>query len=356
MLSSYLFKTSFWLFTLYFVSCNLDLDTFLYNSDFISQQMKQQMWTLRGGTTAYLDSIAHPVITNPCNMIYANNALFVASFTLNHVVRFVLPTQESAQVTQFKVFITGNSLDGPSGLAYDDYLNWLFVSSFGSDEVLAYDADDGSLQKRYGNENELDCPEAIAIGPDGLLYVGSYLKGWIVRYNITTSAFLGVFAMDRQLQLLEEMVFHGSKLLISSFFSNAIFQFNISYSEKSNILSATEVVSSSYLATSNRISNFFSSPTIRGPVGLVVGPDKNVYVTSYKRNVVIKLNGQNGNYIGLAAVGGDMQGVSSICFGPDGTLFVASYQDHRISRFNYSTGSQYQTNRNWPHKNRLIWK
>lgn len=139
------------------------------------------------------DELQDDVIKNPSNLVFgADGSLFVASFTLDHVVRFEFIEEQSAAAPRARYTIFAAELDGPSALALDEATGGgLFVASFGGDEVLRF-GPDGALLQRYGNEEEVDCPEGLAVA-GGLLYVSSWHRSWVVRYNISTGAFLGQF-------------------------------------------------------------------------------------------------------------------------------------------------------------------
>ena len=73
-------------------------------------------------------------------------------------------------------------LDGAWGLASDARRGLLFVSSFGSDEVLAF-SEQGAF--RYALTADLDCPEGLAVSGDEL-YVASFLDSRIVAFDLST--------------------------------------------------------------------------------------------------------------------------------------------------------------------------
>ena len=73
-------------------------------------------------------------------------------------------------------------LDGAWGLASHAARGLLFVSSFGSDEVLAF-SEGGDFQ--YALTGDLDCPEGLALNGDSL-YVASFLDSRIVSFDLST--------------------------------------------------------------------------------------------------------------------------------------------------------------------------
>ena len=44
----------------------------------------------------------------------------------------------------------------------------------------------------FGNENYLDCPEGMALGPNNTLYVASFLDDRVVKFSVPDGTFLGV--------------------------------------------------------------------------------------------------------------------------------------------------------------------
>ena len=71
---------------------------------------------------------------------------------------------------------------GAWGLASDAARGLLFVSSFGSDEVLAF-SEGGEF--KYALTGDLDCPEGLALNGDQL-YVASFLDSRIVAFDLST--------------------------------------------------------------------------------------------------------------------------------------------------------------------------
>ena len=49
-----------------------------------------------------------------------------------------------------------------------------------------------SFAGAFGNESYLDCPEGMTLGPNGMLYVASFLDDKVVRFSIPRGDFLGV--------------------------------------------------------------------------------------------------------------------------------------------------------------------
>lgn len=313
----------------------------------MARARRNQELSSSGGEIALVgpggDELQDDVIKNPSNLVFgADGSLFVASFTLDHVVRFeFMQPQQSAPVRRARYSVFAAELDGPSALALDEATGGgLFVASFGGDEVLRF-GPDGALLQRYGNEEEVDCPEGLAVA-DGLLYVSSWHRGWVVRYNISTGTFLGQFVAappptpptppgekpvaSSAVAFPEELAFTpDGNLVISHFYSNTLMLYD---GEDGTSLGP-----------------LLRGKVLRGPVGVIIGPDGYLYVGSYKRNVVLRLNPSSGALVDVVAARGELHGVAGLAFAPDGALYVSSYEDSRVVRFNVSEATYQTANR-----------
>jgi len=69
----------------------------------------------------------------------------------------------------------------------------LYVSSGSTDNVLAFDGEDGSFERKFARHGGLIEPEGLAFGPDGNLYVSSR-SDEVLRFDGATGEFIDVFA------------------------------------------------------------------------------------------------------------------------------------------------------------------
>ena len=116
--------------------------------------------------------------------------LFVSSFLGDAVLQTSLPLNSGSQ---FRVFAHGSYctpdlrrcaiLNGPWGLAHAH--GRLYVSSFGSDQILVFEVSTGRFLDALGDPSVLDSPEGLAASHDGsVLFVASFLNSRIVAFDI----------------------------------------------------------------------------------------------------------------------------------------------------------------------------
>jgi streptogramin lyase len=113
------------------------------------EEVSRSRWS--ANPMEYVDGASSAVLRHPYTIVHApDGELFVASFTLNHVVRL---RWISGKRAQYKIFVKGRELDGPVGMALQG--GALFVASFTNDVVLKVNAVDGTLISKIGNEDTL---------------------------------------------------------------------------------------------------------------------------------------------------------------------------------------------------------
>jgi DNA-binding beta-propeller fold protein YncE len=257
------------------------------------------------------------------------------------------------------------------------------VSSFSTDKIVRLDAKTGEFRGMFGNEDEIDCPQGIGFGPDGKLYVVSFLRRHVARYQAESGRFLGVFArggavdptlgeeatalqrffyqnrlmsksereaqearggdrlpVSQGLPLIgpEDLAFtREGDLLVSSYFTNRVLRFD---GVTGRLLGALGGVNGS----------------VAGPVGICVGAGGHIYVAAHRQDTVVSFDGATLEYQGVFAGGGVLQGPSGIAFSADQTLYVASHLNDMIARFNGTTGVHWSFGDVGTKKRRLLGK
>ncbi len=122
-----------------------------------------------------------------------NAALLVGNTRANNVVIF--DEQTGNFLGDFITPDRGGLVD-PDDLTYGTNGD-LYVSSGDKPEnsaILQYDSVTGAFKGVFASGNGLFRPYGSAFGPDGNLYVSSFLSDQILRYNGTTGNFIDVFA------------------------------------------------------------------------------------------------------------------------------------------------------------------
>ena len=139
-------------------------------------------------------------VSHPTGLLVWGESLFATEFRRDRVL--VVSTARAAKREGSKKFAKGWTvfadrgrhcattrgkvrcarLDGAWGLASHAARGLLFVSSFGSDEVLAF-SEGGDF--KYALTGGLDCPEGLALNGDQL-YVASFLDSRIVAFDLST--------------------------------------------------------------------------------------------------------------------------------------------------------------------------
>mmetsp|Transcript_61989 Transcript_61989/g.103042 ORF Transcript_61989/g.103042 Transcript_61989/m.103042 type:complete len:348 (+) Transcript_61989:25-1068(+) len=319
----------------------IDVQNLFFGQQQFHDRLAESRW--RAHEMDYLDGLQSEVLRHPYALVFdpLDGTMFVASFTLNHVVRLRVDSV-TRKTAQYKVFVSGSELDGPVGMVISN--GSLFVASFTNDRILRIDKQTGALQGSFGNDEELDCPEGIAMGPDGTLFVSSFLKQHITRYSIPNGEYLGDFAprkaIDGTAVVQRAPQMHGPEdltfdwqgdLHVTAYHSNSVFKFN---------------------GTTGEYITSYGKGSLRGPVGIACGPDDgDLYVSSYKTNQVLRFTSE-GRLIGVAAGTNLLEqngpqassrrrnpinSPSGLAFDPhDGTMYVLSYVVGTLARFNNS--------------------
>ena len=72
---------------------------------------------------------------------------------------------------------------------------------------------------------------------------------------------------------------------------------------------------------------------VSAPIGIALGPDDAVYVSSYTTSQVVRYS-RDGVRLGVAVNGGVVRGPAGLRFGPSAELLVTSYDNHRVFLYN----------------------
>jgi DNA-binding beta-propeller fold protein YncE len=238
----------------------------------------------------------------------------------------------------------------------------IYVTSFESDSVLKFDADTGMFAGVFvpSGSGGLNGPTGLTFGPDGHLYVSSFVfSDRVLKYHGRTGAFLGEFVTQNSggLRGPMDLAFEGGNLYVVSSYEGGVFRFNgrtgAPVDRFTALPSGAEAIAfrgahmyvSSHMTDSvhkfnKQTGTHLGSFTEAFPdwaTGFAFGPDGNVYVASFFDDSVMKFNSQTGQWMGTFA--SNCFGPQMILFGSDGDLYVASYHGDSIDRFDGVTGA-----------------
>ncbi|RDD45899.1 E3 ubiquitin-protein ligase TRIM71 [Trichoplax sp. H2] len=197
-------------------------------------------------------------------------SLYISSFMKNEV--YWIPNIYKSQ-SQAVTLIHGSGLDGPWGMVLDNKI--LYVASFATDEIRKYNSTTGEFINSFGGEQYLDCPEGIVLGSNRTLYVASFLNDKVVKFNLEGD-FLGVVADGSSgLKGPEDvLLMKDGSLLVTSHYSDNILKFNSQTGK--------------FLGEFGKVDR---------PVGLALGYDGFVYVTSYSTDSIVILDSSGTNIL-----------------------------------------------------------
>ena len=95
-----------------------------------------------------------------------------------------------------------------------------------------------------------------------------------------------------------------------------------------------------YHAASGVFLRELGDASMSGAFDLTFGPDRQLYVTSFNGNRVVRVEVDSGTAATFVAAGaGGLSNPTSLTFGPDGNLYVASQANSNILKFNGATGA-----------------
>ncbi|MBS1717619.1 MAG: NHL repeat-containing protein [Armatimonadetes bacterium] len=243
----------------------------------------------------------------------------------------------------------------------------LLVSNYFGNNVSRFDSHTGKFLGILDG-GSLKGPLAMRVGPDGLLYVCSESNNTIQRFNLKTHQYVDTIVSGDTLKNPAGIAFDAKKNILVGNFENS---------------SITK-----YKPTGEPIGTLVESGSgqMKGPdVGLVVGPDRKLYVPSFYGGAVLRFDANSGKFLdafvpaengGLTqprtilfrdkkvwitsdngnkvlryrpdgafidtfvqpGLGG-LKGASGMAFGDDGFLYVTSWRNNQVLRYRLTDGS-----------------
>ena len=199
----------------------------------------------------------------------------------------------------------------------------MFVVDRGGDAILRYDAVTGDFIDVFaaGDDDLIDRPSSVRLGPDGHIYLAGFGRGNVVRYDALSTAMMGVFFWDTtELEEPVELLFRGDQLAVLGNDTN------------NTVL----------LDRAGRVLSNFGAPDMRGAHDFAFGPDGYLYV-GLPSNIVFGTaiqvwDVESGRMLRHFGMLDTIACASGLAFASDGSLLVADEELGRVVRFDRQTG------------------
>lgn len=218
-------------------------------------------------------------------------------------------------------FVSGGSggLQDPLGICFGPDGN-LYVGDNATGTVKQYDGTTGAYVNDFITGVGGGGPNSIQFGPDGNLYVQPYSTPWVVKYDGLTGANLGNFCAIDAGGVRDFFWTPGGELLVMSPSLNKVFRF---------ALDGTALAE--YAMDGNAAGARFT---------VCASAAGDIYVGAMNRNSIEKYD-SNGNFLGELVTNGlgGLNQTTRVRIGPDGNLYASSYNMTMIKKYDISTGA-----------------
>lgn len=209
--------------------------------------------------------------------------------------------------------------------------NNFYVASHGTSNVLRYDGETGEFIDEFAlRGNGMDRSHSVFWNIDGNLIVSSELGDQVNRYHGVTGDFIDKFVTQGEAGLNgPEAVILGPDGLVYV------------VAQSNQVLKVDPIVGGvveAFVTDDPRTPENETGGLSWGH-GLRFGPDGDLYVTSSLSNEVLRYNGKTGEFIEeFVPPNNGLLFPVGLDFGPDGHLYVASFSNNLIQKYNGETG------------------
>ena len=194
---------------------------------------------------------------------------------------------------------------------------YLAVDSLGGGSILQINPSTGEASN-FNQGGDLASPDGLTFGTGGDLYVTDGVRGDVRRFDGTTGAFEGVFAIGG-FDLRGLTFGPDGDLYVVRGKGNSVLRFDGTTGAPQGV--------------------FASGGGLDYAHGLAFGPSGDLFVASTFNDSVIRFDGVTGAPEGTFAQGGLLDGPTGLIFGPGGDLFVSGYQSDNVLRFDGVSGA-----------------
>jgi streptogramin lyase len=246
----------------------------------------------------------------------------------------------------------------------------LLVADSDSHAIIRYSASDGLfvdpiVPPRTGG---MEAPFAMAVGPDGDVYVTSYGTSQILRYDATLGTFMGVFIPANSGGLVQPFALTfgpDGNLYVTpdDITTQAVFRFNgqtgafmdvfvttsfpgaysaLAFAPNGNLFLVDLIQGgiSEHNGQTGALIQTIYLPAFHRPFDIAFGPDGNMYLTNDTfKNSIAKLDGQTGAFLGYLPSPTDTERYFyRLAFGNDGRLYATDRLRGVVHQIDISTG------------------
>lgn len=200
----------------------------------------------------------------------------------------------------------------------------LLVSGFLSNNVYVYDACSGAFERTLDDAGRLHGPQAIRIGPDGLLWIVAEESRKVQRYRADTLDFVDTFAtLPVGFGATGVDFAPNGDVLVGGYDYDGVRRYSASGAALTDAIAPR-------------------AAGLNGPDnGLAFGPDGRLYVPGYDSSTIVRYDPATGQSATLVASGsGALFQTRGILFEPGGdTMLVTSEGSGKVLRYRVADGA-----------------
>ncbi len=196
----------------------------------------------------------------------------------------------------------------------------LYATHADSARLLRIPADSKEIQV-IAEAGQLRHPSGIAVGEDGIIYVGDEVSNQVIRFDPNTGESLGVFASHSAIRLPRDLHFGpDGDLYVLGAHSRTIHRFD----------GQTGAFKSRFSVRPSGLGNY-----------MTFGPDGLIYVTGVAENRVRRYEPSTGQLVDtfIPAGYGGLDSPVDLEFGSDGNLYIANSASNQVFIYDGTTGT-----------------